>query len=278
MTFKIFNASEKNMKTLVDWANKEGWNPGLHDASVFYSIDASGFFVGEEDGQIIVTGSCVNYDDHFSFMGFYIVEPEYRGKGYGMLMTQALLDVAGNRLIGIDGVLKNITIYEKIGFKYYYENKRYASKAMKVTPSQNIIPLNEIPFEDLLTYDRQCFPAAREVFLRVWINQPDSLAMAYVDNGKLRGYAVRRRCVQGHKIGPLFADSPSIAQALYLALQHGIEGEELYLDIPERNEAAMALAQQYHMKYVFGCARMYNGPEPAIDHSKIFGITSYELG
>jgi hypothetical protein len=29
---------------------------------------------------------------------------------------------------------------------------------------------------------------------------------------------------------------------------------------------------------VFGCARMYLGPPPALAHRRIFGVTTFELG
>ena len=32
------------------------------------------------------------------------------------------------------------------------------------------------------------------------------------------------------------------------------------------------------MTEVFGCARMYFGPVPAIRHERVFGVTTFELG
>ncbi len=34
----------------LQWAQREGWNPGLQDAEAFYAADLHGFFVAEEDG------------------------------------------------------------------------------------------------------------------------------------------------------------------------------------------------------------------------------------
>jgi hypothetical protein len=52
----------------------------------------------------------------------------------------------------------------------------------------------------------------------------------------------------------------------------------LFLDAPENNPAAMALVQRHRMTEVFGCARMYLGPPPALAHERIFGVTTFELG
>ena len=68
----------------TDWAAAEGWNPGLADATCFATVDPLGFLIGELDGSPAATVSCVNYDDRFSFLGFYIVRPDLRGRGHGL--------------------------------------------------------------------------------------------------------------------------------------------------------------------------------------------------
>jgi hypothetical protein len=87
-----------------------------------------------------------------------------------------------------------------------------------------------------------------------------------------------RRCQEGYKVGPLFADDLPIADALYRQLANFASGGPLFLDAPENNPAAMALVQQHRMVEVFGCARMYLGQPPAVAHARIFGVTTFELG
>ena len=55
-------------------------------------------------------------------------------------------------------------------------------------------------------------------------------------------------------------------------------GGPIFLDTPENNPAAMELARRQGMREVFGCARMYLGPAPALAHHRIFGVTTFELG
>jgi hypothetical protein len=63
---------------VIDWAAREGWNPGLNDAACFYAIDPNVFFMGVLDGRPIARGSALIYDEHFAFCGLYIVDPAYR--------------------------------------------------------------------------------------------------------------------------------------------------------------------------------------------------------
>ena len=50
------------------------------------------------------------------------------------------------------------------------------------------------------------------------------------------------------------------------------------IDVPDRNRAAVRLAEQMGLKPAFETARMYTGADPAVDYAGLFGVTSLELG
>src|SRR5260221_8078100 len=70
----------QEIELAVDWAALEGWNPGHADAACFATVDPQGFLLGEIDGAPAATISIINYDPGFSFLGFYIVRPNLRGR------------------------------------------------------------------------------------------------------------------------------------------------------------------------------------------------------
>ncbi len=94
----------------------------------------------------------------------------------------------------------------------------------------------------------------------------------------MRGYGVVRRCQEGCKIGPLFADDAHAATNLFNHLSDFAAGGPLFIDVPENNPAAFELVRHFRMVEVFGCARMYLGPPPDLAHHLIFGVTTFELG
>jgi hypothetical protein len=91
-------------------------------------------------------------------------------------------------------------------------------------------------------------------------------------------YGVIRRCRTGFKVGPLFSETEEEADVLFRSLAAEAGGEPVFLDIPEPNPAAQALAARYGLSPVFETARMYRGPDPRLPLSRIFGITTFELG
>lgn len=263
----------------IDWAADEGWNPGLHDADAFLAVDPQGFYVGLLDGEPIACISAVNYDDSFGFLGFYIVRPEFRGRGYGLAIWNAAIAHHGDRNVGLDGVPAQQHNYQKSGFVLAHRNVRYEGTALGGQIAPGVVELSRLRFARLAAFDRQLFPADREAFLREWIALPDSHALAAVVDGDLRGYAVMRACRVGYKIGPLFAESEVIAEDLFISLTSRIDpGTPIYLDVPELNPAAVELAERHGMTPAFETARMYNRGQPPIDLNKVFGITTFELG
>ncbi len=271
--------SRAEMDCAVDWAAEEGWNPGLHDAGIFYATDPDGFFMAFHEDVPIGSISAVAYDRDFGFIGYFIVKRAWRGGQVGLQLGRRALDYLGPRTIGIDGVEKKEKNYLHYGFTLAYHNIRYEGMAIGGRASDKLLPIASIPFEILANYDRSCFPAARSEFLARWVCQPESAALAVCAAGALAGYGVIRPCRQGHKIGPLFADGPAQAETLLLGLLAAVHPRgPVYLDAPEVNLEAAALARRHAMRPVFKTARMYNRVPPPLPLQKIYGVTSFELG
>jgi len=264
----------------VSWAKDEGWNPGIHDAKTFYRTDPHGFFVGILDNQPVSCISAVAYGEFFGFLGFYIVKPSFRGRGLGIGIWKAGMKHLKGRNIGLDGVLEQQKLYERIGFKQCCRSVRYQGVGTGAGCDEaGIKDLAQLPIVDLLAYDDQFFPASRHVFIKSWILQPEGAALGLLIDDELAGYGVLRKCYQGYKIGPLFADSPEIANSLFCALcGHASEGSQVFLDVPEPNSTALELAKRHKMLPVFETVRMYNKDAPLLPMNRIFGVTSFELG
>lgn len=270
------------MKLILDWAAHEGWNPGLHDGECFHAADPEGFLLGERAGTPISSISVVTYPDNFAFLGFYIVRPEFRGRGYGLKTWRAGLRRLAGFNVGLDGVVGQQRNYTKSGFVLAWRNIRHVGAAAGRRPEPPaggaVVPLAGRRFAELQAYDRRHFPAARPTFLNLWVTRPGTTALGWIRDGRLCGYGVIRPCRSGFKIGPLFADDDAAAEALFQALAAKAGTAALALDVPEPNLAAVRLAERHGLKPVFETVRMYTGAVPDIALREVFGLTSFELG
>ena len=275
---KINKMSFEDMSFAISSANSEGWNPGLFDADCFYHADPNGFLMAKIESNTVGCISAVAYNDNYGFIGFYIVAPEYRGKGYGVELGKAALASLGDRNIGLDGGLERQDVHKKYwGFSYAYKNMRFQGKA-ESKKSPTALPIAGVEFNKLLEYDSQVFLFPRPVFLSYWISRADSFGYYLEHEGTILGYGILRKCFTGYRIGPLFADDEIIAREIVEALLSNIPGELYYLDIPEPNTASLKIVHQYNMQKVFETARMYTKEIPNVPLHKVFGITSFELG
>jgi len=280
-TFRPLQRSE--LDTLIEWAATEGWNPGLHDAEAFWVADPEAFVGIELEGELIGGGSIVSYAGEMGFMGLFIVKPGWRGQGLGRKFWLYRRDRLRARLrpgasIAMDGVFAMQPFYTEGGFVFTHRNLRMEGIGQASPPNPNVIDLAAIPFDQVEGYDRKHFLAPRRAFLEKWIHPKGGLACVVMNGVELTGYGIIRPCRKGFKIGPLFAESPEQAEMLFVILSDHATGQPLFLDTPENNPAALALAARHGLKESFGCARMVLGPLPAVPWRSIYGVTTFELG
>ena len=286
--YVIRQASPDEFATAIDWAAAEGWNPGLDDLAAFHAADPAGFLMGFEGEEAISSLSVVRYGPTFGFLGFYIVRPDRRGTGKGWALWQAGMAHLGDRTIGLDGVVEQQANYAKSGFKLAGRNIRHAGppRGVGATPLSDAItirPPGEADRPALVRYDATHFPCERAGFIGDWVlpggggTQRRSLLAAGPEG--IQGMGTIRACRDGFKIGPLFADDPDIAGALFDALIADLPADaQVALDTPEDNAQATGLARRAGLAPVFETARMYRGADPGLPIQRIFGVTTFELG
>ncbi|TDO98851.1 GNAT family N-acetyltransferase [Marinomonas balearica] len=281
--FSIKTMTAADLHLAVEWAAFEGWNPGLHDATLYYAADPSGFLMGYLGDEPIGCISVVKYNDSFGFLGFYIVKPEYRGQGYGIQLWKAGLRYLEGCNIGLDGVLAQQENYKKFGFKFAYSNIRFEGEGGvdSIDPPRisGLVRLEDVPFDTVQAYESPFFPAARAEFSQLWIQQTDAEALGIVEDNELVAMGVIRKCRNGYKIGPLYGNTPELAETLFLSLKaHTTKEDRIFLDVPEINESALSLAERYNMQPSFETARMYTGDFPPLPFERFFGVASFEIG
>ena len=74
------------------------------------------------------------------------------------------------------------------------------------------------------------------------------------------------------------ANGVTMAQLMDDLLARVHRGSNVYLDVPEPNTAGRVLAEGLGLIPVFETARMYRGGDPGLPLSKVFGVTTFELG
>ncbi|MCA9989211.1 MAG: GNAT family N-acetyltransferase, partial [Anaerolineales bacterium] len=117
LTFRQMTRAE--VDELVAWAAAEGWNPGRHDAELFWAADPAAFLGADLGAEKLIGGGAITaYGRDYGFMGFFIVRPEFRGRGLGDILwherrARLLARLQPGATIGLDGVFTMQDYYAK---------------------------------------------------------------------------------------------------------------------------------------------------------------------
>ena len=286
------------LSTHVKAAVSEGWRSGIDDHEVFYATDPTGFFVGELNGEIISCGSAVKYGERYAFLGYYVVEKLYRGKGYGLALTKHALAPLWTCNLAADAVLDMAPQYENLmGLKSTWINRRMLFSVSHCashlenfnTPVSVLVqPAKQVDQDLLSAYDTVAFGAPHHLFLKALLDSPNSINLAATNpSGDIIGFISARRTIleeEGWKIAPLFADDGEIARSLlknvYLELAKETKTRKVaMMEIPfDINPEAYALAEELNGTFLCDFSRMFTKGALDIPKEKNFSFASAELG
>ncbi len=268
------------VERLVEWAAREGWNPGLHDASAFRAADPEGFLGAFVDGKMLAGICAVRYGASYGFIGLYISRPDHRGEGHGKAVWEAGMTRLSGRIVGLDGVDAQFDNYRAKGFVPTYRTIRFGGRfsppgSEKDANLPKPVDLTPELLDQVIAFDGRVFPQPRRVFLERWLAPPHIVRVA-VSGGRVTGYGVMRACGVGSKIGGLAAIDGPTAKDLFASLAAQATGD-VFIDVPQpRGDFAEFLAAA-NMAPGFETTRMYHGGTLALA-SELFGVTTLELG
>jgi ribosomal protein S18 acetylase RimI-like enzyme len=274
------------LDVLLASAADEGWNPGVHDAEAFWAADREGLWVVEIDGMLVGGAAAVRHDDHVGAIGMFLVRPELRGSGIGRTVLRSLLDGLGRRLapgagISLDAPVGRESLAAQFGFRASHRIMRMSGTGTvsdRGAQSAALRNLAAVPAHDVIAYDATYIGAERPDFLRHWIKPAGGLGIAAVEGGRLVGMGAVRRCRSGLTVGPLFADSPELADSMLRALSAHAAGQPLHLDVPASNSAAVELAATHGLTERSAFTRMVRGDIPTVPADEVYGVTAVALG
>jgi hypothetical protein len=262
------------------WAAAEGWNPGHHDFSVFQAADPGSLLTVETEGGPAGVITALRVTPNYGFLGCFVLDPCVRGKRWAAILWHAALERMEGRTIGLEGVLERQHNYARWDFAPAERTTCQCGVApTRPAPwAGGIEPASRTPLADLAAYDAAGYGAPRAAALVAWLTLPERRALVFKREGRLRGFGVIRRCQTGVRIGPLMADDPEAAEALFDALAGFAPGEPLQLDTPEPNRESVKLARRRGLEPVVTVIRMYRGTPPKRSLDQVYGLTSFAMG
>ncbi|KAI0227448.1 hypothetical protein LSAT2_022098 [Lamellibrachia satsuma] len=255
-----------------------------------YPLDTTGFYVGELDGEVVASAIRIPVCEGIYYGSYYYVEKKYRSKGFGRRIRD---DVAaahvGKNILCIDAHSDLEEMNRRHGYHTAFNVTLYSGTfrpSGEKRSDAKLVKLVDMPFDALIAYDNRCFvrpnSGYRRALLRAWIDIAGSKTSVAANGttGDVVGFACRRpaSAAGNHLIGPLYADSLSVATDLVQDLCGDVAGQTILISVCEPNKDALALVaelrldgEQLHM------IRMHQNGDPPELSSRVFGLTSIDV-
>jgi GNAT superfamily N-acetyltransferase len=278
--------SRDELDVVLDWADAEGWNPGLSDADVFWRIDRAGLWAIDVDGILVGSGATIAHGTDHVVIGLVHVRPEHRRQGIATRTFPWLVDGALSRMppgttVSLDVPDHLHDLAERFGFHPVRRIARMVGRAIETrrgAHSGELRALASVPVDAVVDYDAAHVGALRRDLLETWIHPVGGFSLGVYEGQRLRGMAVMRPARRGYRIGPLFADDPDIAEELMGALSRMVLGHTISLDVPTDNPQALALAARHGLAETSSVVHLELGDVRPAPEGSVYAITSIEIG
>ncbi|EHK20475.1 uncharacterized protein TRIVIDRAFT_49190 [Trichoderma virens Gv29-8] len=194
-----------------------GWNRDELDAKTHFMVAQNGqdWLVLIPKGKKEPSGMVIGfkYLNQTGWVGFFIINKEYQGRGWGGILFNTMLDSYkrnGIHIVGLDAVKEQVKTYERRGF---------------VEAARIKLMTREIDGINLADLDHKHTGLQRQALWteEALLSRPDAFGFAIISNisKELQGFILVRRCENGHRVGPLIADCIDHASLLLqLAMAH----------------------------------------------------------
>lgn len=230
-----------------------GWNQTDADWRRFLGHEPDGCFLAEWDGVPAGTVTTTAYGGDLAWIGMMLVHPDCRRRGISTaLMRQSIayLQGRGVRCIKLDATPAGEPVYQRLGFRAEWKLRRW--EAVLPEPVDQLGGSNDFIAD--LGLDREIFGADRAAWL-----QRLAADSRVVSLGRA-GYGMTRQGMRANYVGPIVAADPETGGRLAHTLV-GALGGRTFWDVPDGNEAAVAVAQELGFKPVRDLLRMWLGEQ-----------------
>jgi len=238
-----------------------GWNQTEADWRRHLAIEPAGCFVGCYDGTPAATiattvfGRDASSDkvpsERSAWIAMVLTDPNFRRRGLANALLGhgiAYAESHGASTIWLDATEMGRPVYEKLGFGTTYTLTRYRGIARPIDRSDETVRLRLMSREDLAggevdDLDLAATGADRLKLLTALRDELPEFALMGMPDGaevtSVLGFTLARRGCRATQLGPVIARTERVGRGLFAAALAQCAGEELLVDVPDGNRAAI---------------------------------------
>jgi GNAT superfamily N-acetyltransferase len=212
-----------------------GWNQLEEDWRAFLGAAGGGGRIAEREGRALGTVAYLRYGA-FSWLSMMLVDPEARRGGVGTrLMETALEALADESCVRLDATPAGEPLYRKFGFEGEFELVRAKTVALPggfAAAGEDARPMGERDLPEVFARDREVFGADRSRVLESFYRRAPEMAWTVRRGSGLVGYCFGRPGFLYRQVGPVVADTVTVARQLVGRCLSESAGAAVAVDVP----------------------------------------------
>jgi len=278
--FRVMTPSDEGF--FMQLMDMVGWGMTPEDYSRMLVLSPNSLFIAHMDCVDLGMVAATNYGK-MAWVGNLVVLPETRGKGIGAALMQKAIDYlssVGVEAIRLDGVQQAIPLYRRLGFKDEYWSLRYTGLATR-QDEPNTHPMILDDLDEIIDFDTSVFKASRRDAIEYTIKHYPNFAFTAWNEGELIGYIMAKRGKTNIKIGPWVCKPgyPVQTEMLLHAVMNMVEGEEMWVGIPEGNKVGVSILESHGFTPLTSSLRMCYGECSKVENVEaVFGLGGPDKG
>lgn len=253
MTITLRQLHDADIPAGLRLGAQNGWNQLEADWRRPLDLQPELCYAAEFAGQVVGT-ACACIFEQVAWINLVLVDQQMRGQGIGTRLMELILNDLDTRQIPsirLDATPLGRPIYEKLGFNAEYELGRFSGTLAAKTPWPDTV-LRATPehLPALQRLDEQITRTPRGRLLRyLFEKSKDSapgeavpLLLVHRPGPTTAAYGSCRPGARAWQVGPCLGERDACEQVLQ-ALGAFLEGQPVYVDVPEGNSPATEWAQ-----------------------------------
>lgn len=257
------------------------WNQTERDWQHFLMTAPHGALVAVENGVVIGTVATLPYGP-FAWISMVLVDPAARRRGVGtLLLNRGLALVPEAVTARLDATPAGEVLYRQLGFVAEYGLARFFLDVRRhgAASKPGARPLACADWPAIHEMDTRAFGASRASLLERLADEAPEYAWVAEHHDRLQGYLLGRHGHVREHLGPLIADTAETAERLLEACLAAHPDREVFLDVPDDQQAWRAGLAQLGFVIERPFLRMYRGRLTAPgQRSRVYAITGPEFG
>lgn len=249
------------------------WSHRLEDWQFHHRL-GRGWVASDDDNPMLGTATWWSYGEHYGSVGLVLVDGSQQGRGIGRRLMETIIDDAGSRSLQLVATQAGLKLYQQCGFREvgFIQQRQAILSSTIEQPSSNAV-LRELTADDLdglRTLDAAAFGAPRHDLMQHLLTVGAGFVASL--DGKPAGFVIKRQAGRGTLIGPVVADSESLAIALVAKALNSSSGF-VRIDIPSNPEQLAHWLDSIGLASVDTVTAMRRGDSPNTNS----GVRTYAL-